>query len=90
MWSSCVHWKLKLLVSVEINVNLLDPKPSLILSLFFLLVTCSCRPGVSIIIEVARMFEYSNQTHQQGAISPVFLVGSGGEIQCSHNQLTKA
>ena len=34
--------------------------------------------GVSIKIEVAYKFEWSNQLYQQGTVSPFFLGGEGG------------
>ena len=34
--------------------------------------------GVSIKIEVAYKFEWSNQLYQQGTVSPFFLGGGGG------------
>ena len=34
--------------------------------------------GVSIKIEVACKFEWSNQLYQQGTVSPFFLGGGGG------------
>ena len=36
--------------------------------------------GVSIKIEVAYKFEWSNQLYQQGTVSPFFLVGGGGGL----------
>ena len=45
--------------------------------------------GVSIKIEVASRFEKSIRLYQQGAVSPLFLEGSGGVLPHKYLEISK-